>query len=758
MGYLAARMGVVVSLPAQSTLDFGTRIVTEALRAPPGSVGCRHSGSGESPLKTIALAAFAAALVGGGAMAQAPAKTVLTHEKLWMMKRVGAPFASPDGKWVAFALTEPSYETDKAVSDLWIVPADGSAAPHRLTNSKGGEGDPVWSPDSRRIAFSAKREGDDQAQIYTIDVAGGGEAVRVTASATGAERPQWRPDGQAILYETMVYPGAVDDGSNKKAADERKARKYNVRVYEHFPVRYWNQWLDDRRPTIFVQPLTQGAGAKDILSPTALAKTPGFSGGLVGDGGMSLSALWSPDGKEVVFVATTERQNAAFANVAFQLWRMPAEGGEPKPVSEAKGDYGDPTFTADGKTLLFQYAQQTEAVYDLSRVTRVAWPAGGKAETVTPGFDKMVANFVPTGDGKTAYLLVPEEARTNLYKVPIAGGTPVEVVAPKVGGYTSLSIPAKAKGLELIAQYGSAVSPAEVVRIDPAKKAHTNLTNVDTAEAATIDWQPPQHFWFKSALGRNIHNMIITPPNFDPAKKYPLLVFIHGGAASYNPDQISLRWNYHLLAADGYVILMTDYTGSTTFGEKFAQAIKLDPLKTPGEEINQAVDEALKRYSFIDGTRMCAGGASYGGHLTNWLEATTTRYKCLVSHAGEVDLLTQWGTSDFSYGREVTNGGPVWDTKLTVWHDQSPISYGDKWQTPILFSIGERDFRVPIGNTLEAWATIQRQKVPSRLLVWPDAWHWILKPEDSRQFYKEVRGWLAHYLKDAPKAGEGPIG
>jgi dipeptidyl aminopeptidase/acylaminoacyl peptidase len=247
--------------------------------------------------------------------------------------------------------------------------------------------------------------------------------------------------------------------------------------------------------------------------------------------------------------------------------------------------------------------------------------------------------------------------------------------------------------------------------------------------------------------------MIVLPPAFDPAKKYPLLVFIHGGAASFNPDQIGLRWNYHLLAAPGYVLLMTDYTGSTSFGEKFAQAIKLDPLRTPGEEINEAVDQALRKYPFMDGARMCAAGASYGGHLANWLEATTTRYKCIVSHAGEVDLATQWGESDAIYDRELTNGGPPWAGN-PIWRDQSPITYAANWKTPILLSIGEKDFRVPIGNTLENWAALQRMHVPSRLLVWPDAWHWIVKAEDSRHFYDEVHAWLAKYLNDqtAPAA------
>ena len=264
----------------------------------------------------------------------------------------------------------------------------------------------------------------------------------------------------------------------------------------------------------------------------------------------------------------------------------------------------------------------------------------------------------------------------------------------------------------LIASYGSSVSPAEIVRIDPPGRRHVNLTHLNTAAAAALDWAPPEHFYFTSAKGRTIHSMIVRPPAFDAARKYPLLVLIHGGAAANNPDQIGLRWNYHLLAAPGYVVLMTDYTGSTGFGEKFAQAIKLDPLRTPADEINQAVDEALKRYAFIDPARMCAAGASYGGHLTNWLEATTTRYKCLISHAGEVDLTTQWGESDFSYEREVTNGGPPWGGS-PVWREQSPISYGANWKTPMLLSIGERDFRVPIGNTLENWSTLQRLQVPS---------------------------------------------
>ncbi len=663
-----------------------------------------------------------------------------------MMKRVSEPLVSPDGKWVVFSVLEPSYEPDKEVSDLWITAADGSSSPRRLTNTRAPEHGVAWSPDSRSIAFATKREGDETEQIYVLDLASGGEARRVTSVSTGASRPKWRPDGQAILFESFVYPGAQDDEANKKVSAEHKARKYNVRVYEHFPVRYWNQWLDERQPTILVQELHEGSNAKDVLSPTALAHEAGFSG-VQGETNVSLDPIWSPDGKEIVFSATTERWNAVGARVAYHLYRMTAEGGaEPRIVSPAPGDYREAKFSPDGKTLYFEYAPQDQEIYHLAHLEAVGWPAAGSARAVTQDFDREVGGYAVTPDSRTVYLLVPDAGKEGIYRVTAAGGRPVTVIDPETGGYTSLAIAEKGHQTVLVAGYGSSVSPVEIVRVDVAARKHINLTHIDSGAAAAIDWRTPEHFWFTSAKGRHIHNMVVLPPAFDAGKRYPLVVLIHGGAASNNPDQIGLRWNYHLLAAPGYVILMTDYTGSTGFGEQFAQAIKLDPLKTPGEEINQAVDEAVKRYAFIDGSRACAAGASYGGHLANWLEATTTRYRCIVSHAGEVDLMTQWGESDGNYDRELTNGGPPWAGNA-IWRDQSPITYAANWRTPILLSIGERDFRVPLGNTLENWSALQRMHVPSRLLVWPDAWHWILKPEDSRHFYEEVHAWLATYLK-----------
>jgi len=271
------------------------------------------------------------------------------------------------------------------------------------------------------------------------------------------------------------------------------------------------------------------------------------------------------------------------------------------------------------------------------------------------------------------------------------------------------------------------------------------LTSFNAERATAIDLLPAEEFWFTSSRGKQIHNFVIKPPAFDPKKKYPLFVVIHGGPHSMWKDDYIVRWNYHLLAQPGYVVLLTNYSGSTGFGEAFARSIQGDPLEGPGNEVNEAADEAIKRYSFIDGARQAAGGASYGGHLANWLAVTTDRYKALVSHAGLYDLRTQWTTSDVVYNRERNIGGPAWED-IPLWREQSPFYKSPKLRTPILLTYGEKDFRVPINNGLEFWTVLQRQDVPSRLVVFPDENHWVLKGENSRYFYGEIHGWLAKYL------------
>jgi dipeptidyl aminopeptidase/acylaminoacyl peptidase len=675
-----------------------------------------------------------------------PAKKAPTHEMLFLMKRVGSPVPSPDGKWVVVSVTEPSYDEKELSSDLWLMPADGSAPARQITHNKPSEADVVWSPDSRTVAFSSKREGDEVAQVYLLDIAGGGEARRVTSLSTGARGPQFRPDGAAISVQTTVYPGAADDEANKKIAKERKEQKFKVRTYDSFPIRHWDRWLDDMQTHLVLVTLDGSAGPHDVFASTKLVAAPGFANHFGEGSREEIESAWTPGGEGNVFSATTSRNVSAYAEFPYDLY-LTTGTGEPKQLTDGKGSYSNPRFSPDGKTLFAIYEPLNKKLYNNARIVRFDWPSMTNRKVVTDApFDRSVGSWAFTPDSATIYFTAEEAGQEKVYSVPAHGGEVKLVFAPERGVVTSLRIAEKAPSPVLIAQWGSSINPAEVVRYDPARQALTNLTDFNVDAAAAIDWLAPEHFWFTSKRGKKIHSMIIKPAAFMDTNKYPLFVLIHGGPAGQWRDQISLRWNYHLLAKPGYVILATDYTGSTGNGEKFAQDIEGDPLKGPGDELNEAADEAIKRYSFIDGTRQAAGGASYGGHLAYWLEATTTRYKCIIAHAGLINLEQQWGTSDGIYHRELMNGGkPFWEGGK-VWTEQSPSTYGGKMKTPILLSVGEHDFRVPMNNTLEAWAILQRQQVPSRLLVWPDENHWILNGENSKVFYKEVWAWLGRWM------------
>ena len=280
---------------------------------------------------------------------------------------------------------------------------------------------------------------------------------------------------------------------------------------------------------------------------------------------------------------------------------------------------------------------------------------------------------------------------------------------------------------------------------------HEPVTAFNADRVKDIDLQPFREFWFENSKGRRVHSWLALPPGFDESKKYPLVLQIHGGPFSSSMDSQHVRWSAALLAAPGYVVLMTDYTGSVGYGEDFSRAIGGDPLKGPGEDLLEAADAAIERFSFIDDSRQAATGASYGGHLVNWLQGTTTRFDTLVGHAGLVDLEGQYTSSDTVYNREIMNGGPPWG-ESQVWREQSPSTYADSFSTPMLLTIGEKDYRVPINQTIAAWSYLQRNQVPGRLRVFHDANHWIMKGEEARFFWQEVHAWLALYLKDVNRS------
>jgi dipeptidyl aminopeptidase/acylaminoacyl peptidase len=702
-----------------------------------------------TPFRSSTALMLLAGLVSSTAAVAAVTKHAPTHEDVWLMKRVGAPLVSPDGRWIVVAVSEPAYDENTTLSDLWLIDTSARHSSRRLTSTRRAESGVVWSPDSRRVVFSAQRDNDEAPQIYSLDLAAGGEAQRLTTLSGGARAPVFSHDGMRLAFVSIMYPQAHDEAANKKAIEAKRERKANVRIYDGFPVRSWDHWLDERQLRIHVLDLDAdglAAGApRDLLNNTKLAANPGFAG-RQSDTGEELDMEFTPDNKSLVFTASTNRNAAAYAFTDSQLFIVDTAGGEPRQITMGGDTWSQPRFTRDGSALLAVLEAQGKSVYNLPRLATVSWQTPGAPRVISSGLDRAVSSFAVTPDSRTVYFTAEDAGNEKLYSVPVSGGTVQTLFGIEKGSYTNVAIPDRTGEVAVYANWESASNPGEIARVTPGNGRALVLTKFNASRAASLDLPPIESFWFTSSRGKRIQSFVVRPPGFDPAKKYPLFVVIHGGPHGMWRDQFFVRWNYHLLAAPGYVLLLTNYSGSTGFGEEFSRSIQGDPLKGPGDEINEAADAAIGQFKFIDASRQCAGGASYGGHLSNWLQGTTTRYKCLISHAGLVNLEAQWGTSDTIYSREANLGGPPWQ-QAAVWREQNPIRLAANFKTPVLVTVGENDFRVPLNNSLEYWAALQRMQVPSRLIVFPEENHWIQKGEDSRLFYGEIAAWLERWLK-----------
>lgn len=659
-------------------------------------------------------------------------KKAITHESMWLMKRVGAPEISPNGKWIVFSVTDPAYDEKEQSADLWLAAADGSSKPRKITSTKSGESNYTWSPDNKTIAFTAKREGDEVAQVYAINIEDGGESQRITNLSTGAASPKWSPDGTMLLFTSKVYPGVFTDSANKKIAEERKKVKYKVREYDHFPLRDWDQWIEEKESHLFVQKAEPNANAKDLFAGIDSIAKNGFK--LNGNG------CWSANGQEIVFTATGELYSSAYKEPASNIYSVSINNAVIKTLVNDGFEYTDVAVSKDGKYLYCQSAANNNyKVYNLAKLTRFKWPAITGKTTLAAQLDRALSKYSLNGNQIT--MVVEFEGNDKIYSIPLNETEAKPLTNNSIGCYNNISV---SDNNIIVANFESASMPAEVVKINGTD--HQAISSFNKAKLDSLDLPQIETFWFTSSRGKKIRNVLVKPAGFDPQKKYPLFVVIHGGPAGSWKDNWGYRWNYQLLAAPGYVLVLTDYTGSTGYGEKFSQDIQYDPFKGPGNEINEAAAYAIKKYSFIDGSLQAAGGASYGGHLANWLQATTTHYKCLISHAGLVNSESQWGTSDAIYNREVMNGGTPW-TATKSWKEQNPIHFAAKFKTPILITVGEQDFRVPLNNSIENFHVLQRLRIPSKLLVFPEENHWILKAENSRFFYQQVQQWLRKYLK-----------
>lgn len=677
-----------------------------------------------------------------GAVAAQSAPRPITHEDVWTLRRLGAPAIDGQGRFAILPVTEPSYAKDGTKTDLWWVPLDGSKAVRRLTSAEASESSPAISPDGRFVAFTSKREGDSSSQVYLLPLDGPGEARRVTELPTGASGPVWSPDGRAIAFTSSLYPNVdTSDEAQQAEKDRRTKDEVQVSAYDAFPVRNWDRWRDDRKTHPFVLALTAAGepdgGPRALLAGSDIAADVGYGG--------SGAPVWTPDGRALIYGIVTNGNEGARATTPTHLYRVPAAGGEARRITPAGASWSAPMFSPDGKTLYARRTLESEWVYNLPHLAKAMWSDAEMLSFagVAEELDRPVNAAAPIAGTDDVAAVVTDAARHRI--VVLRGGTATPTDKDGRGTHAGFVAAAgKAVGVSVYEDSGGA---AELVATDLASGRATTLTAFNHGRLDGVHLQPFEEFWFESSKGRRIHCWVAMPPGMKKGERYPLLMWMHGGPHSSSMDKGHVRWDMRLLAAPGYIVVAPDYSGSVGYGEAFARAIQGDPLATPCQETVEAADAALARYPAADPERLAALGASYGGHMANWMQAKHgDRFRCLVGHAGLASLEGQWGTSDAIYHRERNLGGPPWAGNAT-WQTQSPHTYAEQFATPMLLTIGEKDYRVPLNQTLHMWSMLQRQKVESRLLVYHAANHWIMRGPDARHFWGEVHAWLDRWLR-----------
>jgi len=679
-------------------------------------------------LRSVAtgIAGLALAFAAG---AQTNQKRAITFKDLVSMHRISDPQISPDGQWVAYAVATPDYDANHLTRDIWIVSISGGDA-RQLTHD--GKSDrPRWSPDGKRVAVLSSRDG--EAQVYAVPVAGG-EPARVTSLSTGADNQLWSPDGKWIAFVSAVYPDCADDACNSARDAAAEKSKVKAHVAEKLLYRHWNAWSDGRRSHLFVV-AAEGGAARD-LTPGADYDVPPFS---LGD---PEAISFSPDSAELAFTANTDKDEATSTNG--DVFLVPVGGAAaPKRITTNPGNDWGPIYSPDGKWIA--YRAQFQPGYESDRWRLMLYDRKtGRIANRTEDFDANVETFAWSPDSGTIYFETEEKFEDPMYAVAVAPGTaPKPVLTNSSNGDFGVS----ADGRTLVFTRTSLAMPAEVFAANSDGTNVRQITHQNSALLAQLDLPQPESLWFAGAGGTQVQGMLLRPPHFDPTKKYPLLLIVHGGPQVPWEDSWGYRWNPQVMIAPGYVALMINPRGSPGYGTKFVREISGDWGGKAYVDLMNGVDAALAKYPFIDGTRMAAAGGSFGGYMVNWFATHTGRFKCLISHASDWDEVSSYATEELWFA-DWEFGGPPW-AKPELYRKWSPDQYASalaKYKTPTLVITGELDYRVPYTQSLEFFSALQRQGVPSKLVVFPDEGHWVLKPQNSEFWYKTFLDWLARYL------------
>ena len=663
------------------------------------------------------------------ANAQAPAKHPLAFDDLIKLHRISSPEMSPDGKWVAYGISTPDMEANRGVSNIWIVSTSGGDA-IQLTQS-GKDSAPSWSPDGKTLAFLSGRDGTSQVYVISME---GGEAKKLTTLSTGADLFKWSPDGKSIAFTSGVYVDCKDDACNKQRDEEKEKSKVKAHVAEHLLYRHWDHWSEGKRSHIFIQPAEGTTAARDLTAGADYDVPPDERGG-------SADINFSPDSKEICYTAVTDKMEAISTNA--DLFVVQVAGGESKRITTNQGFDGNPVYSPDGKYIAY-HAQMT-AGYEADRWQVMLYNREtGQSESISANFDRSANDLAWSQDSKTIYFLAENETLQPIYAIePRAGATPKKLL----DGYNS-AYSFSADGKILVAERTSLTMPAELFVAAADGSGLKQLTHENDAILASVEMNAPETFWFEGAEGTKVQAMIIRPLQSVATKKYPMLVLLHGGPQTMWTNAWGYRWNAQVFSGAGYVTLMINRRGSTGYGQKFTDQITADWGGRAYVDVMKGIDAAIAKYPFIDKTKMAAAGGSYGGYMADWLATHTDRFKAIVSHAGVYDKISMYATEELWFEEHDSQGTP-WAAPEN-YKKWSPSTYAadlGKYKTPTLVVAGERDYRVPYTQSLEFFSALQRQGVPSKLVVFPDEGHWVLKPQNSQFWYKTFLDWLAEYVK-----------
>jgi dipeptidyl aminopeptidase/acylaminoacyl peptidase len=704
----------------------------------------------------------------------AQAKHPFTFEDMMKLKRIGDPQVSPEGKWVIFSVVDVSLEANTKTPHIWIVPTAGGQEREIIADQDADR--PRWAPDGKRFAFMSTKEGGWQVWIADFDGAAGAVTGvhKLTSIATEAGGELWSPDGKHILFTSDVYPecNLHDEGEivcNEAKLAEASKSKVKALIFDRLLYRHWNAYKEGKRSHIFVVDVPRGTADVTVVthileSPRDL--TPGDYDAPVFSLGGQDDYAFSPDGQEICYTSNHDKNEAASTNN--DLWIVPVKGGPAKNITaDNPASDSTPLYSPDGRYIAYRAQQRPGYESDRFRLMLYDRKTGEKKD-LTEGFDHWVGTVVWTPDSKTIAFSAEHKGHSLIYALDtansktsrralVAGFNDDLVLTPdgKTLLFTRMSLTAPTE------IYGSSVAgegcAAMSGNVDAGKWSCSlnkdwAVSHLNDSLLAQVSMAKIESFSFKGAHGDEVEGFLVRPPNFDPSKKYPVKFLIHGGPQGAWGDDWSYRWNAELFAAptaptsSGYVVIMINFHGSTGYGQKFIDAINGDWGGAPFEDLMKGLDYAEEHYPFIDKTRECALGASYGGYMANWVLGHTDRFKCIVSHDGMFNAESAWGTTEELWFNDWEFKGTPYDSRA-MYEKWSPHMYAKNFKTPTLVIHGQRDYRLDVSQGFDLFTTLQMEGVPSKMLYFPDEGHWVLKPQNSQLWYKTVNDWVDQWTK-----------